>query len=509
MRNNILIIDDQKLFRMHLRSVLGNMKTEQELQFNIHEASNLQEAYDVMEKVTNINIVLLDKDLNGENGFKEISSILGIHPESKIIAITGSKDPNNQAFALRSGAYNFITKEQPEIVLKQLIFNAYQVSIDEKENLTLQSIGRSETFNVNNLNSTEIPGKSVVINALNRKLRYIARNKETVLLVGESGSGKSVGARIIHNISKKILKDNSPRDFHQTDVGQIPETLIESELFGHVKGSFTGAIRDYQGIVRKADKGTLFLDEIHNLPLQAQAKLLTLVKDKKVTPVGSNRSVSVDIRLICATNKNLQEYVEKGLFLEDLYYRICPIEVEIPSLKDRIEDIPDLMKAIFPRVKERHTSYEADFNEVPNDFIQWNMNDLPRNNLRGLENRISNFLTYAYDEKTQRKDFKNWKKRMFSFSRSARKSIFHTSKMINNKDLSLDEIMTRKFNFEDLKSLKEIIDTIEKKVIFDALTTAKEKNLRKTDVAHKLGLSLPSLSNRLKKYNSEKLQCLQ
>jgi two-component system response regulator PilR (NtrC family) len=230
-----------------------------------------------------------------------------------------------------------------------------------------------------------ILGKSPQIDALRKMIERVAPSKTNVLIIGESGTGKELVARALHELSP--VKDGA---FVAVNCGAIPESLIESELFGHKKGSFTGAIADKPGLFEVADGGTLFLDELGELPLQMQVKLLRAIQDRAIRRVGGNDTIKIDVRIVAATNKNLEEGVKKGTFREDLYYRLNVIMLETPPLRNRVGDIEDLIQVFFKRFNEKQKRELQGFTPETMEVLlsySW------PGNIRELENVMERVVT--------------------------------------------------------------------------------------------------------------------
>ncbi len=289
----------------------------------------------------NFDIVLLDMNFKagintGNEGFYWMQEILKIDPSAIIVFITAYSDVELAVKAIKEGATDFIQKSWDENKILSTILSAYQLRQSKLEIKQLKTKHEHLNQNIQNefhLIKGEAPKMQILYDTINK----VSDTKANILLLGENGSGKEVIAREIHQLS-----DRKNEIFVSVDLGSISETLFESELFGHTKRAFTDANQDRAGRFEVASGGSLFLDEIGNLSLPLQAKLLSAIQNEEIVRLGSNQPISVNIRLICATNKDLYKMVEDGEFREDLLYRINTIRLEIPSLRERVEDIPVL-----------------------------------------------------------------------------------------------------------------------------------------------------------------------
>ncbi len=335
---NVLVVDDN----MDLLKSLKRM-----LKFDFEDIDTINDPKKIPTCLKNklYDTILLDMnftegDNSGRDGFKWLQRIIEIDSNISIILITAYGDIDIAVKAIQMGAMNFITKPWEPQKLIATIQNAVAMSISKREISNLKN--KTEVYSENLLNAVDpIIGKSVKMQEIQKTIQKIAHTDANVLVLGENGTGKELIAREIHKQSNRCHQI-----FLHVDLSTLNENIFESELFGHVKGSFTDAKEDKVGKFEAASGGTLFLDEIGNLSLNLQAKLLTVLQTRKITPVGASKSIPVDIRLICATNKDLKNLVNNEIFREDLYFRINTIELTSPPLRDRDEDI-DLLTAYF------------------------------------------------------------------------------------------------------------------------------------------------------------------
>lgn len=306
-------------------------------------------------------------------GFLIVEEMLHIAPETKIIVVTGQDDHKYAIEAIGKGAYDFYHKPINSAELAMIVDRAYYVYELEEENRRLQQGG----------NATPLSGVVTASTEMMKVCRFIekvAPNDVTVLLLGESGTGKELLAKALHELSHR-----SEKPFAAINCAAIPETLLESELFGHEKGAFTGAIKQTKGKIEMADGGTLFLDEIGDVPLPLQVKLLRFLQERVIERVGGRQEISVDVRIVCATNQNLEEQMASGQFREDLFYRLSEIVVDIPPLRDRAGDPEVLAHAFLAKFNTEQGRNVRGFSAAA--LTALSEHEWP-GNVRELENRI-------------------------------------------------------------------------------------------------------------------------
>jgi two-component system response regulator AtoC len=319
----ILVVDDEALVRDIIKKGLSQMGG-----FSVEVAQNGPEAIEKIEKDV-FDLVLTDLKMPGMDGLELLKNIKGTRPEVMVILMTAYGSIETAVEAMRIGANDYITKP---IDLNELLIHiskAQKESILLKENRLLR-MEVAKKFEFNN-----IIGKSKKMQEIFSLIEKVALGSSTVMIYGGSGTGKELVAKAIHYNSPR-----ADRPFLPFNCGAIPETLVESELFGHTKGAFTGAIQAKKGLFEEANGGTLFLDEISTILPSVQVKLLRVLQEKEVMKVGSTERIKTDVRMIAATNENLEENMKKGKFREDLFYRLHVFPIFLPDLKDRKEDIP-------------------------------------------------------------------------------------------------------------------------------------------------------------------------
>lgn len=322
----ILIVDDEEGMRSFLERSLRRRCARVEV------AGDVEQAKALMDK-QHFDLLILDVALPGKSGIEWLHELREHGVGVDVILITAFADLESAIDALRAGASDFILKPFRCDQILNAIKNCFHRATLVRENYVLRRELSSRDEEVEGL-----VGESAPMNALRDVLHRVARTPCTVLLQGESGTGKEVVARALHRMSPR-----RERAFVPINCAAIPSELIESELFGHVKGAFTGAAGSRNGLFYYANGGTLFLDEISELPLAMQSRLLRVLEERKLRPVGSEREVPVDVRIIAASNRDLIEAVRTGAFREDLYFRLAVVDLQVPPLRERIEDIPALV----------------------------------------------------------------------------------------------------------------------------------------------------------------------
>jgi len=329
----VLIVDDDAAHRLMLREAVKDRG------HRPVEAASGEEGLETLETKV-VDLILLDIKMPGMGGMEALRHFKAYNPALPVIMMTAYATVQTAIEALKLGAEDYLLKPLNLDELEEAIQAVIQPA-------TTKAVKTS--FSVPELDGMDLIAESSVMNDILEDAIRVASTDATVLLTGESGSGKEVLAEVIHRMSSRVGKR-----IMMVNCAAIPDTLIESELFGHKKGSFTGADRDKEGRFQATEGGTLFLDEIGELPLPAQAKLLRVLQDGKVTPVGGTSEIETDVRIIAATNKDLEEEVENGNFREDLFYRISVFPIHIPPLRERKIDIPPLAELFLKRFASRH-----------------------------------------------------------------------------------------------------------------------------------------------------------
>lgn len=385
MTNKILIVDDDASQR-RVVSLLAQRK----LNCNPIEASSGQEALKLLNEHESIRLVILDLYMPGMDGIELLGIIAQRYPEIPVIMLTGEQDLKVAVKAMQLGAKDFINKPLDVHRFEISVMNAFKMSLLEKE------VTRLKHQEEGNFSFDDLIGFDKGLTSIVTVGRKAAVCDIPVLLTGETGVGKEVFAKALHGESARVGKP-----FIAINCGAIPENLVESTLFGHEKGS-SGAISKAIGCFKEADGGTIFLDEVGDLPLDAQVKLLRTLQEKEITPVGSSKSIPINVRIISATNKDLEQDVADGAFRNDLYFRLNVLPITLPALRERKEDIPYLVHHFLERFS---VSEKRPLKDITNDAIkaltQWQW----PGNVRELESTIHRGIVMSDDDILNIDDF--------------------------------------------------------------------------------------------------------
>jgi two-component system, NtrC family, response regulator PilR len=429
-----LIIDDEPDIRELLEITLTRMD------IDCIPSENLRSAYALL-KENKFDICLTDMRLPDGNGLELVSYIQENNPQLPVAVITAHGNMESAIQALKSGAFDFLSKPVDLEILRNLVKTALKLKGAEKE-LAHSLIGKTE-----------------IIDYIRKTISKLARSQAPVYISGESGTGKELVARMIHEQGAR-----SSGRFVPVNCGAIPVELMESELFGHVKGSFTGAVSDKEGLFRTAEGGTLFFDEVAELPLHMQVKLLRAIQEKTIRPVGGINELPVDVRILSATHQNLDALVQEGKFRQDLFYRINVIDLNIPPLRERLGDIPSFVSHILEKLDEGDADGKVSLtDDAMNALNQYNF----PGNIRELENILQRAMTFC------------------------------ESGVIDIEDLQLPSngAVVESGVAED-QSLDSYLDKVERQTILDAL---EKTRWNKTAAAKLLGISFRALRYRLEK----------
>ncbi|KAF0146203.1 MAG: response regulator of hydrogenase 3 activity (sensor HydH) [Nitrospirae bacterium] len=368
----ILLVDDESFILGSLSGILNG-------QFDVTTAEKGTEAIDIF-KSSHFPLVISDLMLPDISGLDIITQVKAISPESQAIMISGQGTIDVAVEAMKRGAFDFVTKPFNSEHMIQLSLKAFKLYESLTENKRLK-----ET--IKNLAPSEFLGEHPSVKKLLDMVKTVARTESTVLLEGESGTGKEIISRMIHKNSSRV---SGP--FVAVNCGALPDGLVESELFGHEKGAFTGAHERLIGRFERAQKGTLFLDEINTLPLTSQAKLLRVIEERYIERLGSEKSIDVNIRLVAASSQNLWDAVEKKSFREDLYYRLKVIDIKIAPLRERVNDIP-LLALHF--MKKHNNKIKSTATGISSEALKAMMGYSWPGNVRELENAIEHAFIIA------------------------------------------------------------------------------------------------------------------
>lgn len=441
----VLLVEDEKNQRILLKKILEKEG------YVIGEAENGNAAINNFE-AEDFDLVLLDQRLPDIQGLDVLQKIRDINPIIPVIIITAFANIHDAVNAMKHGAFHYLTKPVNPDELFLVMKNAFETLTLKRENVELRKSLKEKYHHEKIVYVSDEMEKvmSLVFRA--------AKSDANVLITGESGTGKELVAGAIHNISSRKEKN-----FVIADLTALPETLIEAELFGHERGAFTGADKRRIGKFEFASGGTIFLDEIGELPQSIQIKLLRVIQTKKIVRLGSNDEISIDVRLICATNKDIEEEVQKENFREDLFYRLNVIRIHVPSLRERKEDIPLLVDHFI----KTHSQKEGRLirgitNEAMKNVVRYNF----PGNVRELENIIERSIVLARGE------------------------------YITKEDVPVSVVQKTRQRMRG--KLDETVEKIEKEMIVDALERHRGN---KTKAAVELGISERVLRYKIKKYN--------
>ena len=374
---NILVVDDEKELRESLSHTLTSMK------HHVFEAQDGEEALRIirdrgLDTPNSIQLVLLDVNMPGMSGLEVLREVRVFDPSITVLIITAHGNIRDAVEAMREGAYNYIEKPIKQADIEDLVHKAGEA------HTLVQEMGLSSP-KMTLSSGEEFIGTSHQMRSVFQIITRLAQVTTSVLIRGENGTGKELVARAIHF--------NSPRKekpFVAVNCGAIPENLIESEFFGHEKGAFTGADQRHIGKFQYSEGGTLFLDEIGDISQSMQVKLLRVLQERKFTPIGSNREIRCDVRIIAATNRNLEMMISKNEFRQDLFYRLNVMPVELPPLRDRVDDIPNLVEHFIEKFNSLHNrlGLPNEIRGIREDALNALKNYLWPGNIRELENVI-------------------------------------------------------------------------------------------------------------------------
>lgn len=444
---NLLIVDDEKHTREGLRRALEN-------HFEVYLAADISSALNILE-AESIDIVLTDLRMeNEDDGMRLLEKCQAMQKSPICLMMTAYGSVDTAVQAMRRGAYDYVTKPINIDKLEMLLLRAVKGRKVEQENVQLKQ-ELNQKYGLE-----QLIGKSPQMIEIFEKIQQVADSRVTVLILGESGTGKELVARAIHNLSARRAKS-----FVAVHCAALSSQVLESELFGHEKGSFTGAHERRIGRFEQADKGTLFLDEIGEIDASMQVKLLRVLGERRFERVGGNQSIEVDVRLVAATNRNLEEMVKAGTFREDLFYRIHVVRFEMPPLRERREDIPLLTQAFLKQACEENSKKLLRFSdEAMQALLQYNW----PGNVRELKTAIEHGVVLCRGEEILPKDL----------------------------PASLGGVAKIAAIIEGPKTLN--LEEMEKRFIRQALAQCKDN---RTEAAQLLGISRRTLHRKLHEYN--------
>jgi len=447
-KQNVLVVEDEELMRSILRQLLENAG------YEVYTADSAETALEIF-PTRDFAVTVTDIKMAAMDGLELLDRLKTVDEEAIIIVMTAYSSVDSAISALRKGVYDYVTKPFVNEDLLQRIRNAIRTKELFRENRALRrELDKHYSF-------AEIIGTSRRLQEVFGIVKKVADTNVSVLIQGESGTGKELIARAIHFNSSRAAKP-----FLAVNCGALPESLLESELFGHTRGAFTGAITDKKGLFRSAEGGTLFLDEIGEMPLSLQVKLLRALQEHEVTPLGVSIPVKFNARIIAATNKNLETEVEENRFREDLFYRLDVIEISLPPLRERREDIPLLAKHFaFKTARAQNAPEKTISPEAMTALVGYGW----QGNIRELNNAIERAFILSGEE-------------------------------IDLESLPPKIKLDAQTNFQmrDPEGLRPTLEEIERRYILEILKSVGED---KTAAAEILGIDLSTLYRRMKRYD--------
>lgn len=446
-KKQVLVIDDEPDIRELLELTLGRMNLETRAAANLEEARNLLQEF-------RFDLCLTDMRLPDGNGIDLVRHIQDKHPQLPVAVITAHGNMETAIAALKAGAFDFVSKPLDLNDLRSIVRSALKVN-------------QAPAAKTEEVGARKLLGDSPALQKVRVMIEKLARSQAPVYISGESGTGKELAARLIHELGPR-----GARPFVPVNCGAIPEQLMESEFFGHKKGSFTGAVQDKDGLFKAADGGTLFLDEVGDLPVHMQVKLLRAIQEKSIRPVGTQGEIRVDVRILSATHRKLHELVKEGNFRQDLYYRLNVIELPIPSLRGRPEDIPLLAQAVCERLAQAQGMAAPKL--VPEALQALQRYPFP-GNVRELENILERALTLCDGKEIAAEDLQLREEP-------------HAAAELTHPD------------FSGQGSLEDYLEQVERGAIEQALDRT---NRNKTAAAKLLGITFRALRYKLEKLGIE------
>ena len=449
MAESILIVDDEEIIRESLSFILTKEG------YKVKEASNGRVALERI-KEESFDLVMTDLEMPEMKGIELLEQVSRYSPETLVVIITAYGSIDTAIAALRQGAMDYILKpvEFDELIVKvKRVLQSRRLTLENK--LLRGELHRQYEFD-------RMIGQSQAMQKVFDTIKKVSATDGTVIINGKSGTGKELVARAIHYNSKRAAKP-----FVAVNCGAVVENLFESELFGHKRGSFTGASADKDGFFKSADGGSIFFDEVSEIPLHLQVKLLRAIELKEVTPVGASFPVPMDVRIIASTNKNLAQEVEAGRYREDLFYRLNIVEINLPPLAERIDDIPLLVQHFVDK-------YAREMNK----------------DVKGVDNEVMKCLL-AHSWKGEVRELENVIERAV---------IFSEGQLLTKKELPglFEQRQDAVYSFDSRRSMKEAVDEFERQYISHVL---RQNQYNKEATAKALKISLSSLYRKIEELN--------
>ncbi len=466
----ILVADDEDSIRWVLSKAFGKQN------YQVDLASSGTDALELSRKHS-YDLAILDIKMPGLSGLELLGKLQQESPRTLVVIMTAESSMKNAVDAMKGGAYDYITKPFDLDALDAIILKAQKASSISDEVRRL----KEELKDHYQLDRTII-GQSQPMQTIYKVLGKIAPSDVTVLISGESGTGKELIARAIHFNSPRLGKP-----FIALTCAAIPRDLLESELFGHEKGAFTGATERRSGKFEQADGGTLFLDEIGDMPLELQAKLLRVLQEKEITRTGGSKTLNVDVRIVAATNQNLKEHVRNKLFREDLFYRLNVVPLELPPLRERRGDIPRLVEHFLAQAREQHKTLAAEI--TPEAMAKLCSHSWP-GNIRELENIIQRAALLSPNVLLGVEDFPD----------------LSSPAATDRNDTSLECLIATKLqnslaqmDFQEMDNLYEmVLHQMERPLINIVLERTRGNQVRTSEI---LGINRKTLAHKIEKYN--------
>lgn len=478
-----LIVDDEPDIRALLEITLGRMNIDTE------SAADLAQAKDLL-KQHEFDLCLTDMQLPDGNGIELVTLIQEQHPRLPVAVITAFGSMDTAISALKAGAFDYISKPVNLGQLRDIVSSALQLHEDKPHPTQVPAL-------------SNLIGQSEPMQHLAKNIQKLARSQAPIYISGESGSGKERVARLIHELGPR-----ASASFVPVNCGAIPSELMESEFFGHKKGSFTGAHEDKKGLFQVAHGGTLFLDEVADLPLNMQVKLLRSLQEKSVRPVGSAKEVDVNVRVLCATHKDLLKEVASGCFRQDLYYRLNVIQIDVPPLRYRKEDLPSLCEHFIKRIATAWSLEAVTLSDSAQQALY--DYDFP-GNVRELENILERAITLCDDHTIERQHLQlrqdativpqpTYVPRAPDANTAQPSPAQEKPTTSNAPGYSAEGASKSLYTLPEGSTLESHLLDIERQIILQAL---EETRWNRTAAAKTLGLSFRSLRYRLKKLGLE------
>lgn len=455
----VLLVDDEHDLCILMQMTLSRMGIKTHIAHHLQQAKHFLSEY-------KYNACITDLNLPDGSGLNLVRHVTEYYPKTPIAVLTAYGNMEIAIASLKAGAFDFVSKPINQIHLNQLLQKALHVP-----NLT--------ALEENSLECRMLIGDSQIMQKLRESIKKIARSQAPVFITGESGTGKEVVANLIHQLSNR-----NDSNFIAINCGAISEELMESELFGHKKGCFSGAIDDKQGLIQAADGGSLFLDEIAELSLAMQAKLLRAVQEKKIRPLGSDKEIDVDFRIISASHQNLEQLVQHGKFRQDLFFRIHVMDVVLPPLRERGKDILILAKYFIEKICSEWDVPLQKLSEPAQTFL---LEQHFSGNVRELRNIIERAITLC-DEN------------LIGIQHLQTAPVRHVRQpelAIAQPDIITESAKKSEENKIPEEGLEQFLEKVEKDVLLSALN---QTHWNRTLAAKKLGMTFRSLRYRLKKF---------